>query len=119
MIAPPSQGSLVAQLSFGADLWEHWLARRDGSFWQRWRDSVADGLGEAADDLVPGSPFLTRLNARPRNRRIRYSIFLGTHTAVSPTERMATALDAGASRPCRAVLATMPAVARRVHRRHG
>ena len=86
MIAPPSQGSLIAQASFGADLWEHWIARRDGSAWRRWRDSVVDGTGEAADDLMPGSPFLTRLNARPRNPRVRYAIFLGTHTAVTATE---------------------------------
>jgi pimeloyl-ACP methyl ester carboxylesterase len=83
MIAPPSQGTLLAHTAIGADLWEHWLTPRDGSAWTRWRDSVVDGLGEATDDLVPGSPFLTKLNARPRNPRIRYSIFLGTHSPLS------------------------------------
>lgn len=87
MIAPPSQGSMIAHAAFGADLWEHWINRADGGFGDRLRDSIVDGLGEAADDLVPGSPFLTRLNARPRNPKVRYAIFLGTHAAVSSTER--------------------------------
>jgi pimeloyl-ACP methyl ester carboxylesterase len=86
MIAPPTHGSLVARFSVGADLWEHWLARRDGGFKQRWRDSVIDGLDEAGDDLTPGSRFLTQLNARPRNPRIRYAIFLGTDAPVTKSE---------------------------------
>ncbi len=86
MIAPPTHGSLMAHASFAGDLWEHWIARRDGSVWRRWKDSVVDGLGEASDDLVPGSPFLTVLNARPRNARVRYAIFLGTHSPVSAGE---------------------------------
>jgi pimeloyl-ACP methyl ester carboxylesterase len=86
MIAPPNQGSTLAHASFGTDLWEHWLARSDGNVWRRWRDSVVDGLGEASDELVPGSPLLARLNARPRNARVRYAIFLGTHGAMSERE---------------------------------
>jgi hypothetical protein len=69
------------------DVWEHWISRRDGGFRARWRDSVADGLGEAGNDLIPGSEFLTTLNARDRNPRIKYSIFLGSHAAVSSGER--------------------------------
>jgi pimeloyl-ACP methyl ester carboxylesterase len=86
MIAPPSQGSLIARVSMGADLWEHWLSRSEGSMWRRFRDSVVDGTGEAAAELMPGSPFLTRLNARHRNPRIKYAIFLGTHSAVTASE---------------------------------
>jgi pimeloyl-ACP methyl ester carboxylesterase len=86
MIAPPTHGSLMAHASFAGDLWEHWIARRDGSVWRRWKDSVVDGLGEASDDLVPGSPFLTTLNARPRNARVQYAIFLGTHSPVTAGE---------------------------------
>jgi pimeloyl-ACP methyl ester carboxylesterase len=86
MIAPPSQGTLLAHLAIATDVWEHWIARCDGGCWTRWRDSVIDGLGEAADDLVPGSPFLTELNARPRNAQIRYSVLLGTGASVSQDE---------------------------------
>jgi pimeloyl-ACP methyl ester carboxylesterase len=95
MIAPPSQGTLIAHLAVATDLWEHWLGRSTGGGWARWRDSVVDGLGEAADDLVPGSPFLTTLNERPRHPDVRYAIFLGTGAAVSENEMdwIRTAVD--------------------------
>jgi pimeloyl-ACP methyl ester carboxylesterase len=78
MIAPPTHGSQIAHFAVGTDLWEHWLARRKGGPWRRTRDSIIDGLGEAADELCPDSEFLQELNARPRNSRVRYSILLGT-----------------------------------------
>jgi hypothetical protein len=78
MIAPPTHGSLIAHFAVGTDLYEHWLARRTGGPWRRMRDSVVDGLGEAAYDLCPGSEFLNELNARPLNRRVRYTVMLGT-----------------------------------------
>jgi pimeloyl-ACP methyl ester carboxylesterase len=86
MIAPPSHGTQLAHLAVATDVWEHWLGRREGSCWIRWRDSIVDGLGEAADDLAPGSPFLTELNARSRNPRVRYSLFLGAGASVSEDE---------------------------------
>jgi pimeloyl-ACP methyl ester carboxylesterase len=86
MVAPPSQGTVLAHLAVATDVWEHWINRPEGGCWTRWRDSVVDGLGEAADDLVPGSPFLTELNARPRNARVRYTLFLGTGAAVAEGE---------------------------------
>jgi len=78
MIAPPTHGTLIAHFAVGTDLWEHWLARRKGGPWRRTRDSIIDGLGEAADDLCPDSEFLCELNTRPRNADVRYSILLGT-----------------------------------------
>ena len=78
MIAPPTHGSLIAHFAVGTDLWEHWLSRGDGGPWRRMRDSIVDGLGEAADELCPDSEFLAELNARPRNADVRYSILLGT-----------------------------------------
>ena len=95
MIAPPSHGTLMAHLAIATDVWEHWIGRVDGGCWTRCRDSVIDGLGEAADDMVPGSPFLTELNARPRNPNIRYAVFLGTGASVSQDEMdwMRTALQ--------------------------
>ncbi len=86
MIAPPTHGTLLAHLAVATDVWEHWLSRPNGGCWTRWRDSVIDGLGEAADDLVPGSPFLTELNAYPRNPSVEYSIFLGTGASMSEGE---------------------------------
>ena len=78
MIAPPTHGTLIAHFAVGTDLWEHWLARRKGGPWRRTRDSIIDGLGEAADELCPDSEFLRELNGRPRNASVRYSILLGT-----------------------------------------
>ena len=95
MIAPPSHGTLMAHLAIATDVWEHWLGRAEGGCWVRCRDSIIDGLGEAADDLVPGSPFLEELNARPRNPKIQYAVFLGTGASVSEDEMdwMRTALQ--------------------------
>jgi pimeloyl-ACP methyl ester carboxylesterase len=86
MIAPPTHGTMLAHIAVATDVWEHWLGRADGGPWDRCRDSVIDGLGEAADDMVPGSPFLTELNARPRNPKVRYAIFLGTSAKVTDGE---------------------------------
>lgn len=78
MIAPPTHGSMIAHFAVGTDIWEHWISRRDGGPWRRLRDSIVDGLGEAADELCPGSAFLCQLNGRPLNPRVRYTILLGT-----------------------------------------
>jgi pimeloyl-ACP methyl ester carboxylesterase len=78
MIAPPNQGTMVAHLAVCADVWEHGLFRRGDGCITRLKDSIVDGLAEAADDLRPGSVFLTKLNKRPRNPNVEYSIFLGT-----------------------------------------
>ncbi len=86
MIAPPTHGSQLARFAVGTDVWEHWLSRKDGWPWTRVHDSIVDGLGEAADELCPGSDFLTHLNARHRNPRVRYSILLGTRSALSDGE---------------------------------
>jgi pimeloyl-ACP methyl ester carboxylesterase len=86
MIAPPTHGTLVAHFAVGTDLWEHWLSRKSGGPWRRMRDSVIDGLGEAADELCPNSPFLNELNGRPRNPRVRYTIVLGTGALVNEAQ---------------------------------
>ncbi|MEM9657955.1 MAG: alpha/beta hydrolase [Planctomycetota bacterium] len=86
MIAPPNHGTHLAHAAVATDVWEHWLGRRNGGCWARWRDSVIDGLGEAADDLAPGSRFLTQLNRRQRNADVHYTIFLGTDAAVKEGE---------------------------------
>jgi pimeloyl-ACP methyl ester carboxylesterase len=86
MIAPPNHGSQLARYAVAVDTWEHWLNRESGNPWQRWRDSVVDGLGEAASELVPGSPFLTKLNSRPRNAKVQYTILLGDDAALTRGE---------------------------------
>jgi pimeloyl-ACP methyl ester carboxylesterase len=88
MIAPPTHGTMLAHFAVGTDLWEHWLARKKGGPWQRMRDSVVDGLGEAADELCPNSDFLRELDARPRNARVQYSVLLGTGARLSEDQLM-------------------------------
>jgi hypothetical protein len=86
MIAPPTHGSQLARFACGTDIWEHWLTRKRGWPWTRVHDSIVDGLGEAADDLCPDSPFLAELNARPRNPHVRYSILLGDDACMTDAE---------------------------------
>jgi pimeloyl-ACP methyl ester carboxylesterase len=86
MIAPPTHGTLVAHFAVGTDLYEHWLTRKNGGPWRRIRDSIIDGLGEAADELRPESEFLRELNGRPRTARVRYSLFLGTGGCLSDAQ---------------------------------
>jgi pimeloyl-ACP methyl ester carboxylesterase len=86
MIAPPTHGTVLAHFAVGTDLWEHWLSRRRGGPWRRMRDSVIDGLGEAADDLRPNSAFLRELNARSLHPRVRYSILLGTNACLNEAQ---------------------------------
>lgn len=75
-IATPNQGSRLASFAFALEVWEHVVDAEDLGLSNIY-DSIKDGLGEAADDLSPGSPFLKTLNGRPRNQAISYSIFLG------------------------------------------
>ncbi len=78
MVATPNQGSKMAQFALGSDLFEFLVRSPEGSLTKRLYASVEDGLGEAAGDLRPGSDFLRALNARKRNSKVDYSLFLGT-----------------------------------------
>lgn len=86
LIAPPTCGTAIAQFAIGTDVWEHWLSRADGGPWRRVKDSIVDGLGEAANELCPGSEFLTELNARPRNPNVQYTVILGTGARMTEAE---------------------------------
>jgi pimeloyl-ACP methyl ester carboxylesterase len=86
LIAPPTHGTAIAHFAVGTDVWEHWLARRDGGPWRRFRDSIVDGLGEAADELCPESTFLSDLNSRSLNPRIEYTVILGTGAKMTEAE---------------------------------
>ena len=39
--------------------------------------NLSDGLGQAAEDMLPGSPFLKDLNRRPRRQGLPYHIVAG------------------------------------------
>jgi pimeloyl-ACP methyl ester carboxylesterase len=78
MVAPPNQGSLLARAAFGMDLLDHAMPEAGRADVSRFYAAIEDGLAEAALDLRPESTFLHELNARERNPKVQYTIFLGT-----------------------------------------
>jgi len=78
MVAPPNQGSQLAQFAFSLEISEFVRVLGKKQKVDQLFRRIEDGLGDAADDLEPGSPFLKKLNGSPRNPVIRYAIFLGT-----------------------------------------
>ena len=77
MVATPNHGSKLACFGFGLELWEHLVESKARNPCQKFYQSIEDGLSEAAEDLQPDSVFLHKLNARPRNSKVRYSLLLG------------------------------------------
>jgi triacylglycerol esterase/lipase EstA (alpha/beta hydrolase family) len=79
LIGTPNHGSKWAQVQAFGEARDH-LARwieRDGKDSGALLGFLVDGTGEAADDLLPGSPFLTELNARPLPRNTPITIIAG------------------------------------------
>ncbi|MCP4189617.1 MAG: hypothetical protein GY768_03200 [Planctomycetaceae bacterium] len=78
MIAPPNHGSQLARIACSMDVIEYVTCdhrREEAGFIY---GSIIDGLAEATDDMTPNSAFLRQLNARARNAKVRYTIFLGS-----------------------------------------
>jgi pimeloyl-ACP methyl ester carboxylesterase len=79
-IAPPNHGSCWVRGRWALEWNEHyWLCKTNPDWSPLWM--LTDGLGQATDDLKPGSSFLTKLNDRPRREGVRYTIVAGTHNA--------------------------------------
>jgi pimeloyl-ACP methyl ester carboxylesterase len=85
MIAPPNEGSAVARAQTLIQIIEAAQSASNGK--RAGRAQFAEGLGEAADDLLPGSAFLKALNARPRRQGVRYSILAGDRGFLTPEDR--------------------------------
>ncbi len=77
MIAPPNHGSICARWAHGLDVVEHVAVKRVLKPRHLLVAALADGTNEAQNDLCPDSRFLRELNARERNKNVRYSILLG------------------------------------------
>lgn len=90
LIAPPNQGSAVAELQ-GLLQWIEAAQALNGNKPSERRGGllhVREGLGAAAEDLVPGSRFLVQLNGRPRRQGVRYRILAGNEGFLDePTRR--------------------------------
>ena len=80
-ISPPFHGARMARYHLALEVWERATdVTRDG-----WRGLLTvDGLGQAARDLLPGSPLLRRLATARRAPGIRYSILAGSGPILSP-----------------------------------
>jgi pimeloyl-ACP methyl ester carboxylesterase len=72
MVGTPNHGSEFARFRVLTEFREQWIrvARGEG----HWLRGILDGVGEAKIDLLPGSRFLTELNARPHPEGVRMSI---------------------------------------------
>jgi pimeloyl-ACP methyl ester carboxylesterase len=82
LLGTPNHGSLLAQ-DYG--LYELLQALPHGT--SGLRNTLSDGLGEAAVDLEPGSEFLTMLNALPRAANVRYHAGIGSRSFLAADER--------------------------------
>ena len=76
LIAPPNHGSRWARYRLLLEAREHYnLWQSEPDYSPTW--AVTDGLGQAGADLMPGSEFITALNALPRRAGVRYTIITG------------------------------------------
>jgi pimeloyl-ACP methyl ester carboxylesterase len=76
LIAPVNQGSQLAKVQTVMQFMNG-LQAINGKNTTRAMMNLSDGLGQAAEDMLPGSPFLTGLNRRPRRQGLSYHIIAG------------------------------------------
>jgi pimeloyl-ACP methyl ester carboxylesterase len=94
LVAPPNHGSSWARFRSLLSIQENLYLRRVDPNWH-WTWFVTEGLGEAGNELLPGSEFLMRLDAVPRRAGVRYTIIAGNHSSVSRVEGNCVAQIAG------------------------
>jgi pimeloyl-ACP methyl ester carboxylesterase len=76
LIAPVNQGSHLARVQTVIQLMNG-LQSINEKKTSRAMMHLADGMGESAQDMLPGSAFLTSVNRRPRRRGLPYHIVAG------------------------------------------
>jgi pimeloyl-ACP methyl ester carboxylesterase len=76
MIAPVNQGSQLAKVQTIMQI-SKGLKAIKGKDATKAMLSLSDGLGQAAEDMLPGSVFLKALNRRPRRAGVAYHILAG------------------------------------------
>ena len=84
-VAPPNAGSSWARIRWVLGAQENYHLRRADPNWH-WTWLITEGMGEAGDDLLPGSPFLRRLNSRPRRQGVLYTVVAGNKTRAQQLE---------------------------------
>ena len=75
MVGTPNHGSQLARFRVIGEVRDHFARLTKGE--ADWLGMILDGAGEAKIDLLPGSRFLTELNARPHPQGVQQSIIAG------------------------------------------
>ena len=75
MVGTPNHGSQLARLRIFTEMRDQWARLTKGE--ANWLAGILDGAGEAKIDLLPGSRFLTELNARPHPAGVDMLIIAG------------------------------------------
>lgn len=86
MIAPVNQGANIARIQ---PLWRMisgMKALKENRV-SRAMAELSEGDGQSAEDMLPGSPFLRRLNSNPPNEAVAYHIIAGDVGVISVEER--------------------------------
>ena len=86
MIAPVNQGSQLAKVQTIMQM-SKGLKAINGKDATKAMLSLADGLGQAAEDMLPGSAFLKALNRRPRRAGVAYHVLAGDRGFLTREER--------------------------------
>jgi pimeloyl-ACP methyl ester carboxylesterase len=84
MVGTPNHGSQLARLRVFTELRDQWVRLTKGE--TNWLAGILDGAGEAKIDLLPGSRFLTELNARPHPEGVDMLIIAGVTSPWSETD---------------------------------
>ena len=104
LLGTPHQGSRLA----GGQEWLELVFETLPNRSERW-GTIRDGLGEAADDLKPGSLFLTRLNKQRLPPEVRYHSAIGNRGFMTAEQSRRAIKDTEAAMSRRAVSATRQA----------
>lgn len=78
MVGTPNHGSQMARMRVFAEMRDQIARLAKGEI--NWLGSILDGAGEAKIDLLPGSRFLTELNARPHPAGMDMLIVAGVNS---------------------------------------
>jgi pimeloyl-ACP methyl ester carboxylesterase len=85
LLAPPNHGSPWAGYRIVLEAQEHYRLWRHNPRW-RWTWMITDGLGEAGEELEPGSDFLEGLDKLPRRGGVQYTIVAGDQSSFARVE---------------------------------
>jgi pimeloyl-ACP methyl ester carboxylesterase len=75
MVGTPNHGSQLVRFRVFSEIRDHWARLTKGQ--ASWLGAILDGAGEAKIDLLPGSRFLTDLNAQPHPEGLKMLIIAG------------------------------------------